>query len=259
MQKAYLPRQKILEIFEDPNIQNILNQILDRYQEMLDHYYLENFEGVLIKVGKFVELYYKMFDYLIRKKIPSKPDFDDIEKRLSQEISKGNLPSSLFSFLTRSLHLSYKFRNSRGGAHSVDFVANRIDSLFVIENAQWCLAEIVRTFSNVPMEESLDLVNEIIELPTPIIQRFDKKILVLRDFSASKEILIILLYSKNNQQDEKELKEMIVNHSSHSLQNVITSLNNLEKKKLIFRDKGFCYLTDKGKKQVKQLIQIGGI
>ncbi|MHA2246597.1 MAG: hypothetical protein ACXADY_16765 [Candidatus Hodarchaeales archaeon] len=259
MQKAYLPRQKIVNIFDEPNSQDLINKILDKYQEMLNCYYLEDYEGVLVQVGKFVELCYKLLDFFSRNTVSSGVKFDKIDERLTREISKGNLPSSLFSFLTKSLRLSYKFRNSRDGAHSVDFVANRIDSLFVIENAQWCLAEIVRTFSDIPMEKSLDLINEIMELPTPVIQRFDKKILVLREFSASKEIMIILFYSENNQQDEKELKEMIVDHSSHSLQNVITSLNNLEKKKLLFRDKGICYLTDKGKKQVKQFIQIGGI
>ncbi len=218
---------------------------------MVSKFFIQDHSGVLVSLGKFVEAFFQALDFLVRGMIASKPDQDKIIQRLDAAVSTHNVPSSLRNLLAENLRQAYKLRNSRDGAHLSDFMANRIDSQIGINLAQWCLAELVRIYSKLSMEESSKIIEEILEFPTHNIQKFGNDILVLKDLSCSEEILTQLLYAEENMMPVQRLREMIKLHTPN---NTSTSLRNCEKKRYIHRSDSNCYLTENGKRYIIEIL-----
>lgn len=245
-------RNLIIQIFRSvANIDNA-DHILTKYEEMVSEFRLNNFENVLVKGGKFIENFYQFLDYIVRKNIASKPNLSKIRARLETAVVNKNIPVSLKSLVADSLHIGYKFRNSRDGAHISDIIANKIDAKYLIEISKWSIAEIIRLYSSLRTDETIKVIDNLLGDPFPYIEKFDDKILVLHELSATNEILTILLFAESNKMDITELKNSIKLHSNS---NIITSLRNLEKKRLIYRNNGNCYLTNKGKKKIIEFLK----
>jgi len=246
-------RNKIIKILQKIAEPIILESLLDNYEKMISEFLLENYEGVLIKCGKFIEDFHQLLDFIIRKNIASKPNLPKIRERLKKAVDGCIIPSSINYLIADSLHIGYRFRNSRDGAHSVDFIANKIDSKYVINISKWCIAELIRTYSTLSESECLLLVDRIMKEPIPHIQRFGKNdVLVLHTTSASNEILILIYFSEEKSYEENYLKNKIKHHSRS---NITTSLNNLEKKRFIFRNDGIVYLTKTGEKYIIDVLE----
>ncbi len=231
---------------------NQVDKLVDKYEEMVSEFLLNNYEIVLVKCGKFIEDFYQVLDFAARQSIASKPNLTKIRKRLKTAITLQKIQPSVKSLVADSLKIAYKFRNSRDGAHSNDFISNKIDAYYVISISKWSLAEMIRIYSNMSLVDSNSLIDEIIEIPTPHIQRFEGDILVLASLSAANEILSLLYFSVDRRCEIDKIKEMI---KLHSKANITTSLYNLENKRLIYRKSGVCYLSINGEKKIVKLIK----
>ncbi len=251
MSKIFKNKQIVSGILKNYIDENLIVLILDKYQEMISRFLIKDYSGVLVSLGKFVEAFFQALDFLVRGTTASKPDQDKILQRLDAAVSTNKIPSSLRNLLAENLRQAFKLRNSRDGAHLTDFIANRIDSQIGIHLAQWCLAELVRIYSKLSMEESFKITEEILEFPTHNIQKFGNEILVLKDLSCSEEILTQLLYAEGNMMPVQRLKEMIKLQTPN---NITTSLRNCEKKRYIYRSNSDCYLTENGKRYIIEIL-----
>jgi len=252
MKITKINRKSIINALKSNIKSDLINNLLNRFEEVISEYLLENYEVVLIKIGKLIEDFYQLLDYIIRKKIASKPNLSKIRERMEKAVNNQKISPFLRSLVGDSLQIGYRFRNSRDGAHSVDFIANKIDSQYVINIIKWSLAELIRQFSDLSLEECLKLIEPVVEELVPHIQKFGDDFLVLHHLSASNEILTLLFYSNDKKIEEKKLKTSI---KYHSQSNITTSLNNLEKKRYIFRKNSFCHITNLGEKYIINVLK----
>jgi len=242
----------INRIFKSAAKVNNVDRLLKNFEDMISEFRLNNFENVLVKGGKFVENFYQFLDYIVRQTIASKPDLNKIRIRLENAVNNQKIPASLKSLVADSLHICYRLRNSRDGAHISDMVANKMDAKYLIEISKWSIAEIIRLYSSFNIDETILIIEDILGDISPFIERFDEDFLVLHQFSAANEILTILLFSDENKIDISNLKKSIKLHSNA---NIATSLRNLEKNRLIYRKNGLCYLSLKGKKKIVDFLK----
>ena len=252
MKITKINNKSIINVLKGEIKPELINTLLNRFEEVISEYLLENYEVVLIKVGKLVEDFYQILDYIMRKKIASKPNLPKIRERMEKAVNNQKISPFLRFLVGDSLQIAYRFRNKRDGAHSVDFIANKIDSQYVINIIKWCLAELIREFSNLSLEECLKLIEPVIEEPVAHIQQFGDDFLVLHHLSASNEILTLLFYSIDRKIEDKKLKTSIKNQSQS---NIATSLNNLKKKRYIFQKNGFYHITNLGEKHIINILK----
>lgn len=247
MLKSYLQIQKLVDILKEDIDESLIKSLFRKYQGLLNDYRIEHYEAVLVKTGKIVEVFYQILDFLSRGSYNKSPSMNKIDERLQNLVSNQTIEPSIANFIPNSLRTAYKLRNSRDGAHISDIVANRLDAEYAINIIQWSIAELVRCYSDLEPEDCLNLIESILELPVPIIQRFGEEIIILEDMSARNQLLVTLYFTKTKQMETNRLVNMINDKKPN---NVKVSLNNCMKSKLIYEKDGISYLTRKGEHSI---------
>lgn len=246
-------KSSIISILSSFIDRSLVINIIRRYEKMVTEFLLGNYENVLVQCGKFVELFYQILEFIAFKKYSNKPNLPNIRKKLSEAAQNQIIPSHLNSLISDSLHIGYRFRNSRDGAHTTDFIANKIDSKYIINISKWCLSELIRTYSDLKISDCVKLTDNLMAEPEPIIQNFGEDILVLHSTSAFNELLITLFYSENKTCDLNVLKDSLKHHSKS---NISTSLRNLEKKRYIYRKNSIVFISRAGEKYIQELFEM---
>ncbi len=241
----------IIVIFK--SIANIdeVEKLIKIYEGMVLKFLINDFESVLVKLGKFVENFYQILDYLVRNTKASSPDLTKIRERLEKAVNNQVISKYVKSLVADSLYIAYRFRNSRDGAHISDIIANKIDAKYVISTAKWCLSEMVRLYSPLNSDQNLELINSINSEPIPFIEKFDNKNFVSLDLSAANEILTLLLFEENGMTDINTLKSSIKLHTNS---NINTSLRRLEEKRYVIRNNEKIYITTKGRNMIEKVL-----
>jgi len=250
--KNYLPIQRITDILKTHIDESLIKSLLTKYEGLLADYRIDHFEAVLVKTGKIVELFYRVLDYLSRGSYNNSPSMNKIDERLQILVSKQAIEPSIANLIPKSLRNAYKLRNSRDGAHISDIVANRVDAEYAVHIIQWSIAELVRCYSNLKPEDCLNLIETILELPVPIIQRLGEEIVILEDMSAKSQLLVILYFSEMKSMETNRLINMIKDKTRN---NVKVSWNNCINSKLIYETNDTSYLTRKGEQTIIKKIR----
>lgn len=177
---------------------------------------------------------------------------DECRKIISAPI--GSATESEHSIIPRALVFLYTMRNKRGIGHvGGDVDANSIDLAVIARVADWTLAELVRVYHGLSLEEAQDLVEAIAVRRLPDIWEVAGKKRVLRDGLKSKDEALLLLYSTK---DSAVLVEDMVAWVEYSNAHVFKTkvLAILHSKRLIEwdQDSDSLTLSPKGVKYVEE-------
>ena len=144
----------------------------------------------------------------------------------------------------------YSVRNKRGIIHKSEINPNAMDSTMLLNNAKWILAEFVRLSSNLPFEETEELIESLLEREQPIFWTIGEvtRILYPRMDSASK--ILCLLYYQDGQADAK-LQSSIEYKNSARFKEILRKLHNDRKIEYINSD---CFLSPIGLKEAEDII-----
>lgn len=97
--------------------------------------------------------------------------------------------------IPRVLHSIYDVRNNRDAAHlTSDVDPNLADSKLVVANADWVVAELVRLYHDVGLDEAQARVDGLVKRHVPAIEMFGDTPKVLRPDLASAEQMLLILY-----------------------------------------------------------------
>ncbi len=134
--------------------------------------------------------------------------------------------------IAKVIELVYRFRSDRGAVHiSTEYTANYMDSMLVLHASKWIFAEFLRLAWNQDRKILSETIAQIVQLEHSVIHELDGKPLVLvRDISATDEILLLLYHAENNRLSRTELREQA---SDQKPQNVNVALSRLIKSKEI--------------------------
>jgi len=192
--------------------QGLRDPLIASYQEIVANYAEHRWEPAELNGGKLSEVAYTIVEGAISgsfAKSPSKPA--NMLEACRQLENKPAVPGrvgdrSLRVLIPRMLTALYEIRNNRNVGHvggEVD--PNFLDATAVLSMASWVVAELVRIFHNVPVNEAQESVDALIERKYPIIWQVGDLRRVLDPSLPAKDQTLLLLHQRPGWIEEKEL------------------------------------------------------
>ena len=158
------------------------------------------------------------------------------------EIFRTVMPRILFSM--------YCLRSKRGAVHLSNIDPNEIDSTVLLYQTKWFLSELIRLISNLPFNETADLIKQIISKENELVWNTGKKLRILSPKLKAKDQILCLLYTKDKLSD-KELFDC-VEYTNFSLFKS-RLLRDLHKKRFIEYEKPYCLLSPIGMLEAEKI------
>src|SRR6266536_5243531 len=179
---------KALGILEAASDLSLARLILQTFKELERNYFLRSWKTSALDAGHFIEAVRRFIDHkLFTSYTPiSKPlsALNDKElKRLENAIGSD----SYRLHIQRPLIFAYGLRNKRGVGHLSTFSPYYMDASAILAMCKWILAEILRLESTLSFDQTVALVDRIIERPlagiwdTGVVRRILNTNLSIRD------------------------------------------------------------------------------
>jgi hypothetical protein len=153
-------------------IPNGLRQpLLTEFQSIAQNFVEHRWRPTELEGGLFSEIVFSILDGHAKSayaSAPEKPrDFVGACRRLE---NNTHVPRSFQILIPRILPALYEVRNNRGVGHAGgDVDPNHMDSVFVLTSSNWVMAELVRVFHNVRVDEAQAIVDKLVERRMPLI------------------------------------------------------------------------------------------
>lgn len=236
-----------------PPLDDILSeQLLKEYSSLEERYILGDWEPATLDGGQFVEATARIVYHIDSSVLNRKKDVDECLKYIENIQVQHHYPDKQSAKHTcKVLRAMYKFRSDRGAVHiDPNYTANHLDAKFMLENANWVMAEIIRLFWKGAKPDASKIIRNIIQYDIPCIKEIDDRVLVQRtDCTVEEEILLILFFKGEDGASRPYLQKSIPVHST----SINTSLRNLLSKYVreitLKKDDNFI-LTDIGVRKV---------
>lgn len=175
-------------------------ELLSEFDKMMRNYRESRWEPSELDAAKFSEVVYSIAKGYIEQNYPVlayKPaNFPEACRQLEKS-SKSSAPHSLRILIPRLLPGLYDVRNNRGVGHiGGDVKPNRMDATLVVEMSRWILAELVRVFHGVTIEQAQIVVDGLVERMVPLIWELPEgRIRILNPKLSLRERMLVVLYS----------------------------------------------------------------
>jgi hypothetical protein len=123
-------------------------------------------------------------------------NFSDLCKSM-EKTPKTAGPEELRVLVPRALNFVYTMRNKRGMGHEGEEVApHEADASAVVALANWCVAEVIRVTSTLPMEDAQRVVDALAARELPVVWSGAGRKRVLDPQMSRKDQVLTLLYSE---------------------------------------------------------------
>ncbi len=175
--------------------------LLTYFNEIRKNFVEMRWEPSELNGGKFSEAVYSILEGAITGKYPAKPKkpdrFADACRGLEQKPATPHPGDrSLRVLIPRVLTALYEVRNTRGVGHSGgDVDPNHMDASVVLAMTNWVMAELIRIFHNVSVDEAQERVELLVERQLPIIWRVGPATRILNTALKTSEQVLVLLYT----------------------------------------------------------------
>jgi len=174
------------------------DELIAEYRSIIRNYSEHRWSPAELGAGRFCEVVHSILSGFGNGKYParaSKPsDFVGACRKLE---TNKSVPRSFQILIPRTLPALYEVRNNRGVGHvGGDVDSNHMDATFVVAASNWILAELVRVFHGLSIEEAQQLVDSIAERRVPLIwQRGDLKRVLNPKIEVRDQILLLIASS----------------------------------------------------------------
>src|SRR5579862_6748114 len=155
---------------------SLRGELLQSYHEIAANYAECRWEPSELNGGKFCEVVYSILRGVLSGAVPTKaskpPNMLAACQALEQIPTDPNRigDRSLRILIPRVLPVLYEIRNNRNVGHvGAEVDPNFLDATAVYTMASWTLAELIRIFHNVAIDEAQAVVNALIERKHPLI------------------------------------------------------------------------------------------
>lgn len=167
------------------------------YRSIVQNYMERRWSPSELSGGKFCEIVYTIVDGFSQGKYatqPSKPrDFVSDCRKLE---NNSQVPRSFQILIPRVLPALYEVRNNRGVGHTGgDVDPNHMDATAVVAICNWVMAELVRVFHGLSVDEAQALIESLTERRMPLVWQGDGMKRVLDPTLPLRDQLLILIAS----------------------------------------------------------------
>jgi hypothetical protein len=235
----------------------LADKLIEHYLEIKNNFTLLKHENTEINASKFSEAVFRIIEYALSG------NYTPLGQQIHQFTDKcrqfENTPSagkddSLRIHIPRTLILILDIRNKRGVGHvSGIHNPNLADSMLVTKCADWVLAELLRLFNNLSLDEAQRIVDQLVSIDLPIVAKIAGIKRVLRtDFKYGEQVLILLYEECPALVLDKDLFKWIEHSNFSAFKRDI--LKTLHSKRCIEYNNGQCLILPPGKKIVEELL-----
>lgn len=215
----------------------LVDKLENAYVQLKEHFYLGKHKPAELEGGHIAELVIRILQWStggtsatqsytpLGKQLPS---FDQEVRRLASLPTK--FAKTLRVHIPRALLAMYDVRNSRGVGHAGgDVDPNLADATLVAVVADWVIAELVRIYNGVSLNEAQALVDGLVQRRVPIVEMFGDFPKVLRAELSNPKKALVILYVRGAcgatsqafgtwlRIEEKEARKIVRRHDSAAL------------------------------------------
>src|SRR5579875_2148788 len=146
----------------DPNIRT---RLIESYLLVKEAFAEGQYDACGLRAGKFCEVVLRLLQQeLTGTHVPFGTTlgvFTD-EARKLEKLPKTSGPESLRVIIPRSIDYVYTLRNKRAIGHvGGDVDANETDAALCVRALDWCMAELIRVFHALSLEEAQELIDSL--------------------------------------------------------------------------------------------------
>ena len=180
--------------------QSLVKELLIHFEKLKNCYSVGDYEKTILNGGKFIEIVARTIQYRIGEQVSPSGQRIDIDNLVeSARVSPGqNNPESLRLHIPRFLRPLYDIRNNRG-AHYSSINPNSIDAAIIEMGCSWILAEMIRLFVTDDIEETKNLISELVSKRVPLVEEWNEFLTVLNPKIKVPDQILLLLYKKHPQ------------------------------------------------------------
>ncbi len=242
-----IAKNQVIAALSPPLPNEIVTHLLDEYQDIKQHFALRKFRPSELNGGRFAECVLRLIQFLDNP--PHTPfgtslaNSDSIIRRVEPNTS---LHESMRFFIPRLARIMLDVRNRRDVAHvGGDVSPNYSDSLFISQNADWILTEILRIYYSCSIDSARRIAATINEVRIPIIADINGFVRVQNTKLDTRSKTLAILYYKNPEKvrDTKLIEWTKYSNSSVFKKNILSKLDSED---LVHYENGFCTLLPKG-------------
>nr|WP_156134575.1 hypothetical protein [Methylobacterium sp. ZNC0032] len=186
--------------------------MIDEFEQALSEYRAGDWEKVGLKAGKFCEVAYCVCSGHVTGSFASTPNKPNDFKKSCLDLEAHNKTKgrSLCIQIPRILLGLYELRNNRSIGHiGGDVSPNHMDAEFFLSGMKWVLAEFVRFFSRLPLDDSRALIEAVTARTFPIIWNNGDARRILDPVKTTPDKVLILLYSEKKPTPIRSLQNWI--------------------------------------------------
>lgn len=210
-------------------------ELYDEFNKLLKNYREGRWEPAELDGGRLCEIVYTILKGYIAGTYPSqasKPsNFPSACHDLEREST--TFPRSVRIQIPRVLIPLYEIRNNRGVGHvGGDVNSNRMDATFVVNSAKWIMAELIRIFHNVTIDEASTAIELIVQKESEYVWTIgENKRVLIRGLDFKKETLLLLYGCVDGRATDLQLFEWVEYSSKSSFKGNV--LKPMHKARLI--------------------------
>lgn len=180
--------------------QELVEKLIAHYSSIKNNYRLSRHENTELNGSKFSEVVFRILQHTLEGKyiaLDKQITSFTIKCRDLEGLPSAGVDDSLRIHIPRTLILIVDIRNKRGVGHvSGIHNPNELDSILVKTNCDWVFAEICRIFLGLSIDETQAVIDNIIQIELPIIEKIDDVRRVLDVDKSYQEQILLLLYSE---------------------------------------------------------------
>lgn len=218
--------------------QELISSMLTSYENALSEYQKSHWQYFGNEVGQFIEVARRAIEYQLEGKytpLTDKLSIFNVKVLMALEGHSATISEVYRVVIPRTLYAMYCLRNKRGMIHKSHIDPNKMDATVLLNNMKWVLAELFRMTSSLSFEETESVIDSIICRETLVIWNTGSTLRILNTKMPTRDKILCLLYTKNNQ-SEAELRNSVEYKNSSEFRKILKALH---------RDKLIEYTVDK--------------
>jgi hypothetical protein len=168
--------------------------LIKEYKSIVQNYLERKWSPSELSGGKFCEIVYTILKGYSIGTYVSKPQKPPDFVSACRALESTPTVRSFQILIPRMLPALYEIRNNRGVGHVAgDVDPNHMDATAVLSMTSWIMAELIRVFHNIKVEEAQKLVDLLVERRTPLVwQDGDMKRVLMPKLILKDQILLII-------------------------------------------------------------------
>lgn len=239
----------------------LVAELRESYEELKENYYAGKHRPQEVAGGRFAEAAIRILQHQTGG-TPNGDPYTSLSDQLppfTREVDRlrsqpGKYDKSLRVRIPRVLLSIYDVRNGRDAAHLTDEVdPNLADASLVVANADWVLAELVRLFNDVDLDEAQARVDGLVRRKVPAVEMFGDNAKVLRPgLNAPPQTLLVLYHFDERGASVAELADWLKIEKYHARR----TLRSLDDRAEVHfdEDEDRGYITRRGIREVEDEI-----